>query len=82
MTLSKNERATNYGYFKEVKKGAGSIRASVWHTGRGYVERTHRRKRRFQNTSRFRVVERESGQFKETGRGHSGSVAQSRYVGG
>ena len=65
-TLSKNERATNYGYFKEeANSGAGSIRASVWHTGRVYVESTHRRKMRFQNSSGFRVVERERGRFKK-----------------
>jgi len=30
----------------------------------------------------LRVVERESGRFKETGRGGHGSVALSRYAGG
>jgi hypothetical protein len=67
-TLSKNEHATTYGYVKEeVKSGAGSISAFVWHTGRGYIERTHRWKRQFQNSNGFIVVERESEQFKETG---------------
>ena len=32
--------------------------ARLWHTGRDYVEITHRRKRQFQNSSGFRVIEK------------------------
>jgi hypothetical protein len=57
---------TKCRYFKEeAKSGAGRIRAPVWHTGISYVERMHIRKRRFQNSSGIRVVERESGRFKK-----------------
>ena len=68
-----------------LKKKRKVVRAAFARL-RGTLEevtsRAHSRKRRFQNSSGFRVVERESIRFKESGRGDSGSVAPSRYAGG